>query len=258
MTQASIKPSQRADVQYLLRVGDSCLVLSQRLSEWCGHAPILEEDLALANMALDLLGQARGVLTRAGRLDGQDFDEDQLAFLREERHYLNPVLMELPRGDFAFTQLRNLVVSSWLLLLWQRLQASTDAEVAAVAAKAVKETRYHQQHAADWVLRLGDGTGESAGRMQAALAQLWPYVNELFSSDEVDAQAEASGLGPSWASLKGDWLAAVAPVLEAAQLPLPKDVPAMHAGRLGRHSEHMGHMLATMQYLQRAFPNGKW
>ncbi|MBO9688539.1 MULTISPECIES: 1,2-phenylacetyl-CoA epoxidase subunit PaaC [Roseateles] len=255
---ASIQPGARADVHYLLRLGDACLVLSHRLSEWCGHSPILEEDLALGNIALDLLGQARALLTRAGQLNEQPLDEDQLAFLREERHYLNPVLMELPRGDFAFTQARNLVAACWLLPLWTRLQHSSDAEVAAIAAKAVKEVRYHLQHAAEWVVRLGDGSEESTRRMQAALTQLWPYVNELFAADDVDIAADTSGLGPTWASLKPEWDAAMDEVLAEARLARPKDTPHVYAGRHGIHSEHMGHMLATMQSLQRAYPGGVW
>ncbi len=255
-----------AGAQYLLRIGDACLVLSHRLSEWCGHAPMLEEDLALGNIALDLLGQARALLTRAGQLEAQaggytaaaPFDEDQLAYLREERHFLNPVLMELPRGDFAFTQARNLMAACWLLPLWDRLRDSSDAEVAAIAAKAVKEVQYHQQHAADWVVRLGDGTEESTRRMQAALLQLWPYAGELFASDAVDDAAVASGLGPAWSELRDDWDAAMAAVLNEAGLPRPKNTPHVYAGRQGVHSEHMGHMLATMQHLQRTYPGGVW
>ncbi|MGN6827180.1 1,2-phenylacetyl-CoA epoxidase subunit PaaC [Paucibacter sp. M5-1] len=255
---ASINVGASPEVQYLLRLGDSCLVLAQRISEWCGHAPILEEDLALSNMALDLLGQARGLLTHAAKLDGQGHDEDQLAFLRDERQYLNPVLMELPRGDFAYTQLRNFAVATWLLLLWQRLLSSSDAELAAIAGKAVKEAAYHQQHAADWVVRLGDGTEESAARMQAALASLWPYFNELFDSDAVDTAAAAQGLGPAWSELKPAWQAQMAEVLADAGLACPKDSPYQSQGRRGIHSEHMGHMLATLQYLQRAYPGGRW
>eukprot|EP01137_Pigoraptor_chileana_P033075 Opistho-2@23469 len=200
MSLQSIKVGSAPEVSYLLRLGDSCLILAQRISEWCGHGPILEEDLALSNMALDLLGQARALLTHAAQLDGQGHDEDQLAFLRDERQYLNPVLMELPRGDFAFTQVRNFAVATWLLLLWQRLETSSDAEVAAIAGKAVKEAKYHQQHAADWVVRLGDGTDESAARMREALATLWPYFNELFEADAVDAAAVAQGL-PMYSAL---------------------------------------------------------
>ncbi len=258
MAAASIKVGASPEVQYLLRLGDSCLVLAQRISEWCGHAPILEEDLALSNMALDLLGQARALLTHAAKLDGQGHDEDQLAFLRDERQYLNPVLMELPRGDFAFTVLRNFAVSSWLLLLWRRLEQSSDAELAAIAGKAVKEAAYHQQHAADWVVRLGDGTEESAQRLAAALNTLWPYFNELFDSDAVDAAAAARGLGPDWATLKDDWRAAFAEVLGEAGQALPKDSAYQSQGRRGIHSEHMGHMLATLQHLQRSYPGGTW
>jgi ring-1,2-phenylacetyl-CoA epoxidase subunit PaaC len=258
MSQASVQVGSSPQVQYLLRIGDSCLILAQRLGEWCGHAPILEEDLALANMALDLLGQARALLTHAAHLDGQGHDEDQLAFLREERQYLNPVLMELPRGDFAFTQVRNFAVATWLLLLWRRLQSSTDPEVAAIAAKAVKESAYHQQHAADWVVRLGDGTAESTARMAEALAQLWPLFNELFDADAVDAAAVEQGLGPSWAELRPEWTAHLNEVLVDAGLAHPKASGYVSAGRRGVHSEHMGHLLAEMQYLQRAYPGGKW
>lgn len=258
MTQASIQVGASPQVQYLLRIADSCLILGQRLGEWCGHGPILEEDLALANMALDLIGQARALLTHAAHLDGQGHDEDQLAFLREERQYLNPVLMELPRGDFAFTQVRNFAVATWLQLLWGRLASSSDAEVAAIAAKAVKESRYHQQHAADWVVRLGDGTDESAARMREALAQLWPLFNELFEADAVDAAAVAQGLGPAWSELRADWQAQMDEVLADATLAHPKPSAYISAGRRGVHSEHMGHLLAEMQYLQRAYPGGKW
>lgn len=258
MSQASIKMGTAPAVQYLLRIGDSCLILAQRISEWCGHGPILEEDLALSNMALDLLGQARGILTHAARLDGQGHDEDQLAFLRDERQYLNPVVMELPRGDFAFTQLRNFAVATWLLLLWRRLEQSSDAEVAAIAGKAVKEASYHQQHAADWVVRLGDGTDESAQRIKAALNTLWPYFNELFEADAIDAAAAEQGLGPAWSDLRADWRAAFAEVLADARLEVPKDSAYQSGGRRGVHSEHMGHLLTTMQYLQRSYPGGTW
>ena len=258
MSTASIQVGNDPQVHYLLRLGDSCLIRSQRIAEWCGHGPILEEDLALSNMALDLLGQARALLTHAARLDGQGHDEDKLAFLREERQYLNPVLMELPRGDFAYTQVRNFAVATWLLLLWQRLEKSSDAELAAIAGKAVKEARYHQQHAADWVVRLGDGTTESAARMQAALASLWPYFNELFDADAVDAAAVEQGLGPAWSELKDDWQAQFAEVLAEAGLAMPKPSAYISSGRVGIHSEHMGHMLPTLQYLQRAYPGGVW
>ena len=255
---ASIKISAQPDVQYLLRLGDTCLILAQRLGEWCGHAPVLEEDIALTNMALDLLGQSRALLTHAARLDGQGFDEDQLAFLRDERDYLNVTMVELPRGDFAFTVLRNLMVATLLKLLWLRLAASSDAELAAIAGKAVKEARYHQQHAADWVVRLGDGTAESKQRSEAALRQLWLYVPEWFETDAVDDAAHDSGLGPRWAEVRDAWSKDMTAVLDAAGLSAPADAAFRSTSKRGRHSEHMGFILSHMQHLQRSFPGGVW
>lgn len=247
-----------AHLRYVLRMGDACLILGQRLSEWCGHAPQLEEDIASANMALDLIGQARLLLTHAGRIEGQGRDEDALAFLREERAFLNPTIVELPDGDFARTVLRNFLVGAFLRTLYDRLQASSDAELAAIAVKSVKETRYHVEHSADWVVRLGDGTEESARRMREALDHLWPYTHEMFEADAVDAQAQAAGIGPAWATLREAWLAVVEPVLADAALRPPGDSAFRSTGRLGRHSEHMGPLLAQMQYLQRAYPGGAW
>ena len=255
---ASIQPQHRADVEYLLRLGDTTLILGQRLGEWTGHAPILEEDIALANVALDLIGQTRAVLTRAGELEGQGFDEDQLAFLREERDYRNLTMVELPRGDFAFTVLRNLFISTWLKLLWERLQDSADAELPGIAAKALKEARYHQQHAADWVLRLADGTAESRARMDTALAELTRYVPEMFTADAVDAAAEASKLGPSRAALRDAWEAEIAAVFGECGLALPAAGAFVSTGTQGVHTEHLGRLLAEMQYLQRAYPGGAW
>lgn len=257
MTQ-SITIGKSPEVQYVLRVADSCLILAQRLGEWTGHAPILEEDIALANMALDLLGQARALLTHAGRLDGRGHDEDQLAFLRDERDFVNMALVELPRGDFAFTVLRNLAVSTWLKHLWTALAASKDAELAAIAGKALKEARYHQQHAADWVVRLGDGTEESTQRMHAALEMLWPYTAELFKVDAVDESASAAGLGPRADALHEAWQHDMSQVLSEARLVAPADSAFLSTAKQGRHTEHMGYLLAQMQYLQRAFPGGVW
>jgi ring-1,2-phenylacetyl-CoA epoxidase subunit PaaC len=254
----SISISRDPAVQYLLRLGDTCLILGQRLAEWCGHGPILEEDIALSNMALDLVGQARALLTRAGQVEGLGRDEDQLAFLRDERDYVNPTLVELPRGDFAFTMVRNTMVSTLLKLIWERLADSSDAELAAIAGKALKEARYHQQHAADWVVRLGDGTAESRRRTETALAALWRYTPELFAADAVDEAAHASGLGPRWADVRDAWTAEMADILAAASLPVPQATAFVSTGRQGVHSEHMGFILAEMQYLQRSFPGGAW
>ncbi len=262
MPSASITVSPHSSVQYLLRIGDTCLILAQRLAEWCGHAPMLEEDIALTNMALDLVGQARAVLTRAGELEaehgGERHGEDELAFLRDERDFRNCTLVELPRGDFAVTMLRNLAVAAFLRLLWQRLESSSDAELAAIAGKAVKEARYHQEHAADWIVRLGDGTAESAARLKAALDLLWPYMAEIFEGDAVDDDAAAARLGPRWSELRDDWRSEFGGVLAAAGLALPADRPFRSTGKIGRHSEHLGYVLAEMQHLQRAFPGGVW
>lgn len=257
MTQ-SIQIEHRADVDYLLRLGDTCLILGQRLGEWCGHGPVVEEDIALTNMALDLIGQTRALLTHAGAVDGQNLTEDQLAFLRDEGDYRNLTMAELPRGDFAFTVLRNLFIGTWLKLHWARLQTSSDAELAGIAGKALKEARYHQQHAADWVLRLADGTDESRRRTEAALADLWRFVPEMFNADDVDAAAETANLGPSRAALREAWDAEINVVFDAAKLTPPAVSKFLSTGTRGVHSEHMGFLLAEMQTLQRQFPGGVW
>ena len=268
--QASITPFNNAQnapkLRYILRLADTCLILAQRLGDWCGHAPALEEDIALTNIALDLVGQSRLLYALAGTMSGPNgYSEDQLAFLRDERDYLNLTLVELPNGvrkgqpnDFAFTILRVFAVASFLKPLWQRLQTSNDAELAAVAGKAIKEARYHQQHAGDWVVRLGDGTDESHRRMQGALNQLWPYTTEMLSNDAVDETAHDNGLGPRFGDVKTDWLADVNAVLTAATLQAPKASAFVSTGKVGRHSEHMGFLLADMQHLQRSFPGGVW
>ena len=260
--QASVQLQRTAEVQYVLRIGDTALVLAQRLAEWCGHAPVLEEDIALANMALDLVGQARALLTRAGQLEGagggQALDEDHLAFLRDERDYFNATLVELPRGDFAVTTLRNLFTATWFKLLWERLRESADADLAATAGKAVKEARYHQQHAADWVVRLADGTSESRRRVEAALDLGWRYTAELFETDAVDEHAQRSGLGPRFAALREPWLAEITAAFHEAGLTLPADSAFRSTGTRGVHSEHMGLILAELQHLQRSYPGGVW
>jgi ring-1,2-phenylacetyl-CoA epoxidase subunit PaaC len=256
--QASIQVSQDAQVQYLLRIGDTALILAQRIAEWCGHAPILEEDIALTNTSLDLIGQARAVLTHAGALEGAGHDEDQLAFLREERDYRNVTLVELPRGDFAFTVVRNALMATFFRLLWEKLAASSDAELAAIAGKAVKEARYHQQHAADWLVRLAQGTDESRRRVEAALADLWRFTAELFASDAIDEQAAACALGPRWGDLQDAWRGEMNQILQEAGLSVPASVPFLSTGKAGVHSEHMGFILAEMQSLQRAYPGGVW
>jgi ring-1,2-phenylacetyl-CoA epoxidase subunit PaaC len=254
--QPSIRIPASPEVQYLLRIGDSALILGQRLGEWAGHAPVLEEDIALSNMALDLIGQARAVLTHAGA--GLGFDEDQLAFLREERDFRNVTMVELPRGDFAVTVVRNAMMATFFKLLWERLGASTDAELAAIAGKAVKEARYHQQHAADWLVRLGDGTDESRQRTIDALDHLWRFHAELFASDAVDEHAARTGLGPRWSELEEGWQAEMGAILAEARLDVPAASGFLSTGKQGVHSEHMGFILGEMQHLQRAYPGGVW
>jgi ring-1,2-phenylacetyl-CoA epoxidase subunit PaaC len=249
-------PNTRFD--YVLRLADSPLILGQRLSEWCGHGPILEEDLALTNVALDLIGQARLLLAHACVLEGAGHDEDQLAFLRTESDYRNFTLVELPNGDFAATVMRNLLFNAYQLHLWEGLRQSNDHELAAIAGKSVKETRYHLRHAADWTVRLGDGTDESHARVQSALDRQWPYTLEFFASDAVDEAAAADGYGVAAAPLESRWEAAVRPVLEEATLHVPERTPFLSQGKRGVHSEHMGHLLSEMQHMQRTYPGSQW
>ena len=244
--------------EYVLRLADSPLILGQRLAEWCGHSPVLEEDLALTNVALDLIGQARLLLGHAGALEGKGRDEDQLAFLRAESEYRNFTLVELPNGDFAATVLRNLLFSAYQLQLWQALQESADHELGAIAAKSIKETRYHLRHATDWSIRLGDGTDESHARMQSALDYLWPYTAEFFVADPMDDAAAAEGFGVSAACLETPWADMVRPALEEATLRVPERTPFRSRGKYGVHSEHMGHLLTEMQYMQRTYPGLQW
>jgi ring-1,2-phenylacetyl-CoA epoxidase subunit PaaC len=264
---ASLELTWSPPLRYVLRVADTCLVHAQRLSEWCGHAPVLEEDIALTNMALDLLGQARALLTHAAALHGGGLDEDRLAFLREPAQFLNLTLVEqplrkpgahAPGGDFADTVLRNFLLATWLKPLWAGLQSSSDPVLAGIAAKALKEARYHQQHNADWVVRLGDGTEASARRLHAAAERIWPYTAEMFAHDEVDAHAAATGLGPARQGLHAGWLAEVQAVFAEALLPLPAATPFISTGTQGLHSEHLSLLLAEMQVLQRQFPGGRW
>ncbi|WP_395686146.1 1,2-phenylacetyl-CoA epoxidase subunit PaaC [Caenimonas koreensis] len=256
--QASIRVTLTPAVQYLLRIGDTALVLGQRIAEWTGHAPQLEEDIALANMALDLVGQSRAVLTYAGAVESAGHDEDDFAFLRDERDYRNVTLVELPRGDFAFTVLRNAMMGTFFRHLWDALKSSSEPELAAIAGKAVKEARYHQQHAADWMVRLGHGTDESRRRLTQAMADLWHYSAELFASDAIDEAAHASGLGPRWGDLKDAWMRDMGEILTASGIAMPAESKFLSTGKSGVHSEHMGFILAEMQYLQRAYPGGVW
>jgi len=241
-----------------LRLGDDGLVLSHRLAEWASRAPELEEDVALTNIALDLLGQARTLLTHAGGLEGRGRDENDLAYLREERDFVNCLLVEQENGDFGSTIARQLLWSTYQLGLLEELTRSTDSTLAAVAAKAVKEVAYHRDHALQWTLRLGDGTEESHRRMQAGLDRMWPFTAELFERDGVTAEAVALGIGPDPDGLRPGWDAAVDAVLTEATLRRPADTWAPTGGRRGLHTERFGHLLAEMQHLHRSHPGARW
>ncbi|MBL8384821.1 MAG: phenylacetate-CoA oxygenase subunit PaaC [Burkholderiales bacterium] len=255
-------------IEYLLRLGDSSLVLGQRLSEWTGHGPVLEEDIALTNIALDLIGQARLLLTHAGRLEGAGRDEDALAYFRDARAFRNVTLAELPNSGiergrtqsacYAFTVVRNLLFCAWQAETWAALADSADGELAAIAAKSAKETAYHLRHAGDWVVRLGDGTDTSRARAQRALDALLPYCNELFAGDAVDAAVHAAGIGPRAADLEAPWRARVVPVIEEATLAMPAASRFVSTGKSGLHSEHLEYVLAEMQSLARAHPGARW
>lgn len=243
---------------YALRLGDDSLILGQRLSEWCGHAPALEVDLSLANVALDQIGQATHFLNLAGELEGRGHDGDALAFRRDVMDFTNCLLVEQPNGDFAQTIARQLLFSHYQELLFTALTASRNATIAAIAAKAVKETAYHATLASDWVVRLGDGTDESKTRMIAGLDWMWRFADELFVMDDVDAAAVAAGVGIDKAALRAAWDARIDATLADATLARPAPRRATTGGRIGRHSEHLGHLLSDMQFLQRAYPGATW
>ena len=254
----SAKSEESALVTYLLRLGDDRLVLGHRNSEWCGHGPVLEEDIATANIALDLLGQSTLFLRLAGALEGKGRDEDALAYWRDENRFTNLQMLELPKGDFGFTILRQFLFDAWSYHHLQELARSSHADLAALAAKSHKETRYHLRHSSEWVLRLGDGTDESHRRMQAALDELWPWTGELAWQDEVDAELRGQAIVPDLELLRAPWDAMVRDVLGRATLTVPGGPMRMTGGRQGKHTEHLGHMLAEMQIVARSHPGAKW
>lgn len=242
----------------LVRLGDDRLVLGHRLSEWCGHGPILEEDIALANIALDLIGQANLFLEQAAKAEGQGRDQDALAFFREAVDYRNLLMVELPKGDFAFTIARQFFFSVFNYLQMEALQKSNNTDVAGIAAKAVKEAKYHVRHSAEWMARLGDGTTESHDRVQNAVDELWRYTGEMFIADDVDRAAASSGLGIDPSTLEAAWRSHVDDVMKRATLKLPETKYMQRGGREGKHTEHLGHALSEMQIVARSYPDGKW
>lgn len=255
-------------VTYCLRLADNALVLGHRVSEWCGHAPMLEEDIALANLGLDLIGQARLFYAYACEVEGRALegmglkgmgrDEDQLAYLRDAPAFRNVLLVERPNGDFAATMLRHFLYSAFAHPYLDRLAASSDPRLAEIAARAVKEMAYHVRHSGEWIVRLGDGTQESHERLASALADLWPFTGELFETDAVEDDLIAAGIAPDPAVIRPVWEKTVRETLDAATLAMPATGWMQKGGRTGRHSEHLGHMLAEMQFLQRAYPGATW
>ncbi len=244
--------------EYTLRLGDDSLILGHRLSEWCGHGPILEEDIAMTNLSLDLIGQATSLLKYAGEVEGKGRTEDDLAYLRFDREYKNLLLVEQPNGDFGMTMMRQFLFDAYRKLLFERLVNAKDATLAAIAEKSLKETRYHFKHSSEWVIRLGDGTEESHQRIQDSLDTLWRYTSELFYSDEADATLQQEGVIPSMEGLKEEWMNVVQEVLREATLTIPTNNWKHEGGRRGMHSEHLGYILAELQYMQRAYPGMEW
>ena len=242
---------------YALRLGDNGLVLSQRLGAWCGHAPELEIDLALANIGLDLLGQARNFLACAAEREGQG-DEDTLAFGRDERQFHNLLLAEQPNGNFADTIARQYLMDAWNVALYERLIHSSDSQLAAIAAKAIKEARYHLRFSRGWLVRLGDGTEISSQKMQQAIDNLWRFTAELFEADDVELELIESGVAVDPRTLRQPWENEVFAGLREANLRVPDETAYRTGGKRGLHTEHLGPMLAEMQYLQRAYPGQQW
>lgn len=249
---------QAALFECLLRIGDATLILGHRVSEWCGHAPALEEDIALANVALDLIGQTQLWLGLAAEVEGQGRDADALAYLRDAWDFRNPLLVERPNADFGHTLMRQFLFDAWHHEFLKGAMGSTDARVAEIAAKAAKEVAYHLERSSDLVVRLGDGTEESHRRMRDAIDALWSYTGELFASDAKDAEVAARGILPDPASLRAAWLLTVRAVFDAATLPMPDSSFAHKGGKQGTHTEHLGYILAQMQFLQRAYPGASW
>ncbi len=248
----------QASFPYVLQLGDNALILSHRLSEWCGHGPVLEQDIALTNIALDLLGQARLLLSYAGEIEGKGRSEDDLAYFRDAHQFRNVLLVEQPNRDWAHTIVRQFFFDAYHYYHYQALLHSADERLSAIAQKAVKEVTYHLRYSSEWTIRLGDGTEESHRRMQAAVDELWMFTGELTTPNEVEKQAAATGVGPHLAEIRSLWEAKVGDVLREATLQVPSNRWMQSGGKDGRHTEHLGYILAEMQFLQRAYPGLTW
>jgi len=249
---------EEAIFEYCTRIGDNAVILGHRLSEWTGHSPILEEDIALGNMSLDLIGQARGFLTYAGAVEGKGRTEDDLAYHRDAHQYKNKNINELPKGDFGFTMLRSFLFSSFAYLQFRDLVKSKDETISGLAEKALKEITYHVRHTSQWVIRLGDGTEESHHRINESLQDLWSYTDELFEENDVDALLQKEGISFSHKHLRTEWDKMIDEVFAKANLTKPVGVYQSKGGMLGLHTEHLGFILAEMQFLPRAYPDASW
>ena len=258
MAVASIQITETPLVLYTLRRADDALVLGHRLSEWCGHAPMLEEDMALANMGLDLLGQARELYSYAAKVEGRGNDEDKFAYLRDVRQYRNLLLVEQPNGDFARTMVRQFFYAAFADYYWRAMMKSNDETLAAIAAKSEKESAYHLRHCSEWVVRLGDGTEESHARAQAAIDDLWAFTGEMFEADDSEHALVDAGVATDPQALRPHWLKVVSDIVSEATLSLPTSDWMQRGGRSGRHSEHLGHLLSELQSMQRTFPGVAW
>jgi len=245
-------------IEYVKRLADDALILGHRISEWCSHAPFLEEDIALANVALDYIGRSRLYYQYAAALIGDDTSEDDLAYMRDQRDFHNLLIVELPRGNFAYSMVRQLTMDAYNTEYLDALRHSRDTTLAAIAEKASKETRYHLRRSRDWILRLGDGTPESHDKTQAALEELWGYTHELFDLDPVETALLEAGIAVDTPALKARWLSTISTTLEAATLTLPEDDWAVRGGRTGYHTENLGHLLTDMQSVHRAYPGQQW
>lgn len=250
---------KKAFLTYLLRLADDRLILGQRMSEWCGHGPVLEEDLAMANIALDLIGHATALYEYAAEIEGEGHDEDHFAFFRDDRDFTNLQLCELPKGDFAYTMARMFLFSSYSYFLYERLKEAQDEQFSGMISKHLKEIKYHLRHTREWILRLGDGTEESHRRIQEAIDELWMYTGEFFYTDEIDDKVISESLGADPNSFKDEWKKLVEEILTEATIDVPDWEQYMMTGsRKGIHTEHLGHMLAQMQFLRRSHPEAVW
>jgi ring-1,2-phenylacetyl-CoA epoxidase subunit PaaC len=250
--------SQEALFKYILRLGDTSLILAQRLSEWTGHGPFLEEDLALTNIALDIFGRAKSLLEYAAKVEGKGRTEDQLAFFRNDREYYNALITEQPNGDYAKTIIRQAFVDCFDLLFYSELAKSKDQTLAGIAQKSIKEISYHKRHSFSWIIRFGNGTEESMARLQKGFGDLWQYTGELFEMNEIDELLIKEGVAVDLSALKPKWEKEIKELLDQAHLQIPENTYMQKGSRKGLHSEHLGYILAEMQSLPRMYPDAKW